>query len=341
MPQTNHQRVTISDVAQAAGVSIATVSRVLNRTAPVNRATIEKVQRAINRLDFQPHAAARALAGGKTNILGLLVPVLSNPFFASLVQGIELAARAHGYHLLIYSTNLDLTYEQVRIRPLHEHNTDGLLVFTDNLDEAEIAHLCRQHFPLVLLMRAAPPGLTVATVTIDNVSGTRAAIQHLIHVCHRRRILFLQGPPGNEDSQEREATYREVLAEAQIAVDPGLIVRGDFSERVSYQAVKTSLAQEIGFDAVFAGDDLAALGSIAALREANLAVPQQVSVIGFDNMLLAQHVQPPLTTVHVPIEEVGNQGVQLLIQQINTGVVQSIRLPTRLVVRQSCGAVGQ
>lgn len=337
MPIPTSQRSTISDVARLAGVSIATVSRVLNNTAPVNHLTTERVRQAIDTLGYQPHTAARTLAGGKTATLGLLVPILSNPFFASLVQGIESAARAHNYHLLIYSTNLDLTLERPRARPLHEHNTDGLLVFTDNLDEAEITQLYEQGFPLVLLLRSAPRGLPIATVTIDNATGTRAALQHLIRTCGRRRIGFLRGPLGNEDSYERELTYRQVLAEEQIPFDPQLITQGDFSESVSYQAIKSWLAQGICFDALFPGDDLAALGAIAALREAGLVVPQQVSVVGFDDMLLAQHVQPPLTTVHVPVAEVGRQGVQLLIQQINTATVQSVCLPTHLIVRQSCG----
>lgn len=333
----NFQRATISDVAQLAGVSIATVSRVLNKSAPVNDTTVAKVRRAIETLGFQPHAAARTLAGGKTATLGLLVPILSNPFFSSLIQGIELAARTHGYHLLIYSTNLDLPQQSRHARPLDEHNTDGLLVFTDNLDETEIAQLYQQRFPLVLLMRSAPQGLPLATVTIDNGVGTRTALQHLIRTCRRQRIGFLRGPAGNEDSLERELMYRQVLTEEHIEIDPHLITQGDFSESVSYQAVKRWLAQGVRFDALFPGDDLAALGAIAALREANLSVPEDVSVIGFDDMALALHVQPPLTTVHVPIEEVGKAGVDLLVQQIQTGVVASVRLPTRLIVRQSCG----
>jgi DNA-binding LacI/PurR family transcriptional regulator len=332
-------RITISDVARTAGVSIATVSRVLNSSVPVTGDTAQKVQRAIELLGFQPHLAARTLAGGKTNTIGLLVPDLSNPFFAPLVRGVELCVRAAGFDLLIYSACGDLQKPRARTRPLNENNTDGLLIFTNNLEDEEISRLHAQKCPLVLLMRSAPAGLNIPTVMFDNAAGAQAAIQHLICVCGRRRIGFLQGPQGNEDSQIREESYRQVLAKHHIPFDPQLVTRGDFSEQVAYRAVKIWLNQGVCFDALFTGDDLAAIGAITALREAGLEVPAQVSVVGFDDVAIAQHFNPALTTVFAPIEEAGQRGADLLIQQIAARSVESIILPTRLIVRQSCGGM--
>jgi DNA-binding LacI/PurR family transcriptional regulator len=332
-------RVTISDVARTAGVSIATVSRVLNSSVPVTGDTAQKVQRAIDLLGFQPHLAARTLAGGKTNTIGLLVPDLSNPFFAPLVRGVELCVRAAGFDLLIYSACGDLQRPRARTRPLNEDNTDGLLIFTNNLEDEEIVRLHAERFPLVLLMRSAPGGLAIPTVMFDNAAGVRAAIQHLVVVCGRRRIGFLQGPPDNEDSQIREVCYRQLLAQHHLPFDPQLVTRGDFSEQVAYRAVKAWINQGVCFDALFTGDDLAAIGAIRALREAHIEVPAQVSVIGFDDVAIAQHFSPALTTIYAPIEEAGQRGAELLIQQIAVRPVKSLVLPTRLIVRQSCGGI--
>ena len=340
MSSQNLSRPTINDVARLAGVSISTVSRVINQTAPVADETVETVRRAIEMLGFQPHPGARRLAGGKTQTLGLLLPDLTNPFFSQLLRGIEGSVRESGFDLLVHFLNLRAyPNHQQRPRPLSEHNTDGLIIFTDNMANVEIIRLHRQGFPMVLLFRSAPDGLPIPTVNIDNAKGTQAAIDHLIERCGRRRIAFLQGLPGNEDSHWREMSYRQSLAAHGLIFDPRLVARGDYTEASAMQAVQQWLAADLTFDAVFTGDDFAAIGVISALNKAGIDVPGQVSVVGFDDVDVARHFNPPLTTVRSPIDEAGRWAAELLMQLIRTGAAESIMLPTELVVRKSCGSM--
>jgi DNA-binding LacI/PurR family transcriptional regulator len=181
--------------------------------------------------------------------------------------------------------------------------------------------------------------LTIPTVTIDNIGGTHTAMEHLIVRCGRRQIAFLQGLPGNEDSDWREMAYRQALATHGLTFDPTLVARGDYTEAGAVRAIEQWLTVGTTFDALFTGDDFAAMGAILALRKAGIDVPQQVSVVGFDDVDVARHFNPPLTTVRSPIEEAGHWAAELLIQLIRTGVAESVVLPTELVVRQSCGSL--
>lgn len=330
------QRPTISDVAQLAGVSIATVSRVMNETAPVANGTMEKVRQAMKMLGYTPQVAARTLAGRKTETVGLLLPEIGGAFFAPMLRGIEAGLQASGFALLIYSTTQDPDKDQHR--PLGEHNTDGLLVFTNRLSKAEITRLHQQDFPLVLLHRAPPPGLDIPCVTFENKAGARRLIDHLIEVHGCRRIGFLTGPAGNEDSAWRELGYREALEAHGIAFDPALVAEGGFDDVLVQSAVRQWLVDGVEFDAIFAGDDEAASGAIIALNRAGKRVPEDVAVVGFDDVAFAAHLLPPLTTVAAPIELAGRVAAEQLVSLIQTGEARSFTLlPTELIVRQSCG----
>lgn len=339
--QRSPKRATISDVARLAGVSIATVSRVLNGTAPVAEETMLQVNQAIAALDFAPHAAARTLAGRRTDTIGLLLPEISGAFYSPLIHGIESSAREAGFDLLIHTT-ADRFREGGRIQlPLDEHNTDGLLVFTDRLSDAELARFHGRGFPLVLLYRSAPAGLDIPVVTLENKAGARGLVEHLIVTHGCRRIAFLAGPSGNEDSSWREAGYREALRAHGIDDDPALHGLGDFDNGRARATVQQWLSQGVLFDAIFAGDDDAAMGCIQALTEAGRRVPEDVAVVGFDDVLLAGLMVPRLTTVRTPIETAGRQAARLLISLIQgEAVEQLVLLPTELVIRQSCGCNG-
>lgn len=329
------QRATITDVAKLAGVSIATVSRVINSTATVTSTTAERVQRAIDALNFQPHPVARSLAGGKTHTIGMLVPDLTNPFFSLLMRGVEESVRNYDYDLLVHLTSSARLQNGRRVHALGEHNTDGLLIFTDNIEETEIDRLHSQEFPLVLLFRTAPQQANIPTITIDNATGTCEAIEHLIRVCGRRRIAFMQGLVDNEDSLAREQYYRKTLAANNIPFDPQLIARGDFNNEGCAPVINFWLQQGIVFDAIFADSDMLAVDIITVLREAGIRVPEQVAVIGFDNLPITEHIVPTLTTVYSPIVDAGRLGAERLIEVIQTGTAQSVILPTRLIIRQS------
>ena len=329
---------TIADVARLAGVSIATVSRVVNGSTPVIPETAERVHAAVRQLCYVPRAAARVLASRKTHTIGLLVPEIGGDFFPPLLRGIETTIREMGYSLLIQTSFMD--QNGLRQATLGEHNTDGLLVFTRSLPEQELRRLRRSRFPVVLLHRVAPEGLDIPTVSVENKNGTLLAVEHLIQVHRRRRIVFLRGPEGSEDSSWRERGYLQALEAGGIPFDPELIARSGYSRDGAYHAIRELIQRGVIFDAVFSGDDDSATGVMTALREAGWKVPTQVAIIGFDDVSFSVHLTPPLTTIHVPIEQVGREAVRQLIQIIRGEVEAQPRvtlLPTQLIVRQSCG----
>jgi LacI family transcriptional regulator len=329
---------TIGDVAQRAGVSIATVSRVLNQTVKVSDDTATRVQRAIDELGYVPQAAARNLARRKTNTIGLLLPDIASDFFFPILRGSEIAARQAGFDLLIAIQPLDALRGKNDANLLGSHNTDGLLVFAGDLDEETLAHLPGPDFPMVLLYHSAPQGSNMTSIVVENRNGARRLVEHLIEVHHCRRIAFLRGPNGNEDSQWRELGYRLALSTHHLEFDERLIATGAFEEAGGRAAVEGLLKQGIQFDALFAGDDDTAIGCLSAFNQAGLRVPQDVALVGFDDMTPARYLNPPLTTVRAPTEQVGREAVLQLVHRIRCGQAEPmVLLPTELVIRQSCG----
>jgi DNA-binding LacI/PurR family transcriptional regulator len=330
-------RITIVDVARQAGVSIATVSRVLNGTAPVDAETAERVRRTVAALNYIPHAAARTLASRRTNTIGLLLPQIQGAFFQPLVRGVEEGVRENGFNLLIHTTH-NPHLEHLPSQRLAEHNTDGLLAFTNSLDANELARLEAVSFPLVLLYQSSPAGLKIPCVTIENQAGARELVDHLIRVHDRRRIVFLRGPAGHEDSGRREKGYREALRASGIRYDPSLVRTGGFDPDEALRVVEEMHNRGLAFDAVFAGDDDAAVGVYQFLRQAGLRVPQDVAVAGFDDQCFAGSLDPPLTTVRAPTEQVGREAARMLIARLQGQPVDVLRvLPVEMVLRESCG----
>ena len=329
-------RSTISDVAKRAGVSIATVSRVLNGSAPVDKVTAVRVRSAVDALNYVPHAAARILASRRTSTLGLLLPEIGGAFFQPMLRGVEAGVSEAGFDLLIHTTQSHP--ETAPRRPLGENNTDGLLVFTESLDVRELTRLYAIGFPVVLLHQAPPKSLNIPVVTIENQSGAREIVDHLIEVHARKRIAFLRGPEGHEDSTWREKGYHQALINHGLAIDPTLIVAGDFNRDVARASVEHLLAGNVGFDAIFTGDDDSAVGVYDGLRHVGRRVPEDVAVVGFDDSFFAHTLIPPLTTVHAPTEQVGREAVRQLIRIIRGESVEPrLVLSTELIIRQSCG----
>lgn len=329
--------VTAVEVARHAGVSIATVSRVLHGTVNVRQEVAERVLAAVTELGYVPHAAARNLARGRTNTLGVLMPEIGVEFFSPMLRGIESACRYAGYDLLI-ATQSPEDVRRPNHRPLGGHNTDGLLIFTDNVDIRELEILYSQRFPVVLLYRSAPEGMQIPCVTIENRAGARQAVDHLIEAHGRRRIAFLAGPEGNEDSYWRERGYRESLEARGLPYDRSLVGKGEFREQTARATVQRWLEEGLDFDAIFTGDDDSAGGALLALTAANRRVPEDVALVGFDDTLVSRYLTPPLTTVHAPTERVGQEAVRQLVRLLMTGNADPVTLlPTRLVIRKSCG----
>jgi LacI family transcriptional regulator len=333
----NRGSPTISDVAERAGVSIATVSRVLNGNTPVAAATLQRVQAAVQDLAFVPRTAARVLASQRTNTIGLVLDEIGREFFSPLLRGIEAAAREAGFDLLIQTTRMP-HIPNLSLQGLGKHNTDGLIVFNDSLGMNELTHLHKNGLPLVLMHQTPPEALKIPVVTIENKSGAQKIIEHLIEVHGCRRIAFLQGPEGNEDSEWRERGYREALQIHGLPFDPSLVASGGYDEGVAQASMEHWLMEGIEIDGLFAGDDEAAKGALSALHRAGKRVPQDVAVVGFDDVPVARFLRPPLTTVRAPIEQVGREAALQLIRLIRGEKVElTILLPTQLVIRESCG----
>jgi len=333
--------VTIRDVARHAAVSVATVSRFINQNAPVSQEVSERIQQVMLDLNYKPHAAARQLATRRTLTVGLVLHNMHTDFFAPLLSGIEAVVSEYHYNLLV--ATYDHKAYPHRPPPIGPHNTDGLLGYADCLNEEQLIDLCRVKFPIVLIHRTTPSQLKVPFVTVENKAATRKIISHLIEEHGRRSIVFLRGPKEQEDSRWREQGYRDALDAHGLPVNPELILNGEFDQFVAYKNVKNFISRNgVRFDAIFTGDDDAAIGALNALREAGLRVPEDVSVVGFDDSRLSSFLNPPLTTVKAPTEQVGRTAAQLLFNLLQERPAESATLlPTEIIIRRSCGCVSQ
>lgn len=330
--------VTIRDVAKKAGVSVATVSRYINRNAPVSVEVSERLEQVMNEMRYVPHAAARHLASRKTRVIGLLLNNLHNDFFVPLLNGIEAVVRNKGYNLIVATYHAD-SRKDTR-PPIGPHNTDGLLVFSDGLFDDDLVRLHASGFPMVLVHRTPPQPLSIPSVTVENINVTQQLVDHLIKVHGCRRILFLRGPIHQEDSHEREIGYKSALQANGIPFDENLLLNGDFERSMACNALNKFLenGRRVEFDAVFSGDDDAAIGVLRSLQSHGYRIPEDVAVVGFDDLGFAQFLNPPLTTVRAPTETVGRIATERLFELLEDHPSDEVMiLPTEIIFRRSCG----
>ena len=338
MRRSNPSTITISDVAEKAGVSTATVSRFINDSGPVSNRVADRIERVMAELNYVPNAAAQQLASQKTSVIGLLIKNIHNDFFGPLLLGIESSVRQAGYNLLVAIQQSDLSNPL----PNHigPHNTDGMLVFADSLSDEELVRLHQKNYPMILIHRSPPDGVTVPSVTVENKKATENLVSHLITEHHRRHILFVRGAEEQEDSTWREIGYRSALEKHGLEFNHDLVISGGFECDVAFNAMNVFLDQpeHPEIDAVFTGDDDAAIGILNSLKQHDYDIPQDVSVAGFDDSRLSAFLQPALTTVRAPTEEVGREAVHKLIRILNNQPVEYLTLlPTEIVLRKSCG----
>jgi LacI family transcriptional regulator len=328
--------VTIGDVAAEAGVSVATVSKVINGRYGVAPATMQKVQAVVDRLGYESSLVARSLRSHRTNVLGILVADIE-PFSAELLKGASAAIRARDYELIVYSGSghgKDRSgWERRYVSRLGGTLTDGLILVTPTLVDVSDAT------PIVAVDPHAGPS-NLPSIHADNLAGAITATRHLVELGHRR-IGFLAGRPDLESARQREQGYRDALAEAGIPVDPELIRVGDYELEMSEVPARQLLTLADRPTAVFAANDLSAIQTVHVAHSLGLSVPDDVSVIGFDNIPESALMEPPLTTIDQSIQEMGRLAVEMLIGVIEgtTERPAQVTLPTRLVVRQSCGPV--
>ncbi len=327
--------ITIKDVARLASVSVATVSRALNGAENILPETRARVMTAAQELRFTPSSAARSLISRRTHTVGALLPDLYGEYFSELIRGIDLKARARGLHLLVSSSHGDASEAAAALRAMLGR-VDGLLVMSPHVDTASLAANLPHGLPVVLINTRLPDA-AVASFAIDNHGGAFAMTRHLVSRGHRL-IAFIAGPDNNYEAQERLRGYRSALAEL-LPSQPELVLPGDFNEETGWRAGSeiATLAQRPS--AVFCGNDMMAIGCLAALAEAGVRVPQDIAVAGFDDIPIARYLTPPLTTVRVRIAELGSLALDRLASAIeNPGrsAAQHQTLRAELVVRQSC-----
>ncbi len=320
-------------VAELAGVSIATVSRVLNNSKPVNDKTRERVEAAIAHLRFRPNAAGRSLAAAQSRILLVLVPDFANPYYAQIVQGVEAVARQNNYRIVLADA-LDLTDGQRSpLETLYDRLADGVVNLTHIDDQPELMEEVRQLPWIACSEFSAESGIT--HVSIDHKQAAIDAVQYLLNQGHRR-IALITADEKYLWSRRRREGYAEALARAGIAVDPDLIqvARGtDYA--YGGEAAGGLLALREQPTAVFAVSDTLAIGAIKAFRRAGRQVPHDIAVVGFDNIPLSEVFEPGITTIAQPMRELGETAARLLLERLAGGTPRSVTLAHRLIVRES------
>lgn len=330
---------TIKEVAEKAGVSIQTVSRVLNNRPDVSPETRQRIQSVIKDLSFQPYAVAQGLRSKRTFTLGLVASDFSDFWFSQVVTGAEIEAHAHGYFFMLGSTGCDRQSEPKFLKLLTQRHVDGILFVRASCpdDLGYLSNLQHSGIPVVSTGFYLP-GADFSIAEVNNIDGGQKATQYLLDLGHTR-VAMITGPTDWKSVSDRSQGYMQALKTAGISPDPILTVHGEsWLHRSGYEAMKELLSRESPFTALFAHNDRMARGAISALHDAGLRVPQDISVVGYDDIPEAEFSDPPLTTIRQPMQEVGVAATRMLIQMIEDlqATPQQILFDTELVIRSSC-----
>ncbi len=325
---------TIRDVARLAGVSVATVSRVINKTDSVNPETAGLVLKAIEQLQYEPNAVARGLAGKKMGIIALILPDILNPFFPALARGVEDVAHKKGLTVILGNSDDLGLKESSYIKVLKKKYVDGFIFASNTIHEEDVEALRNEQIPIVLLDR----GLNTASCAVirsNNREGSKLAVKHLIEQgC--QKIAHIYGPQEFITARERMLGYEEIAGGLR-EYSPSLMEQGNFDIESGRKAVEQLLVRHPDLDGIFAGNDLMAVGALKALHERGIRVPEQVKVCGFDGIGLTEITEPELTTIAQPVYEMGGLAAQILLDEIESGIRENklIELDVTLIPRKS------
>ncbi|MEM6430191.1 MAG: LacI family DNA-binding transcriptional regulator [Deinococcota bacterium] len=329
---------TIREVSRLAGVSISTVSRVLNNTVPVAEDTKARVMSAVSQLGYTPNTFARGLVTNRSGGIGVVVNEISSPFYSGIIKGIEQVVEASGMHLVVSSAHIDGSVEHNAVSFLKERRCDALILHLESTSDEQLLTWSQADAPMVIVGRHIPE-LAEACVYLDNELGGYLATKHLLEQGHRH-IAHISGPLTMKDGRDRLAGYQRALQEAELACDERWIVNSDFIESGGQQAMQQLLARNLPLTAVFAANDQMAAGALKTLREHNLDIPQDVSLVGYDDVLIARYLYPSLSTIHQPLMEMGNAAATIalaLLQGQETEVQHKFN--PKLVKRQSVKSI--
>ncbi|MCP3763669.1 LacI family transcriptional regulator [Domibacillus sp. A3M-37] len=326
----------MSDVAKKANVSPATVSRVLRQPDLVNKKTREKVLKVVSELNYKPHMIASQFRTQETKTILVIVPDITRPFFSEVLRGIEHMALKHGYQVILGDTENNIEREKEYVELMYKKQADGVLLLTARMDSKSLKELSAS-FPMVLACEYVDE-LDIPTVSIDNISGARKLTEHLINVGHKK-VAYISGPMNVILSRDRLRGFQQAMAQYDLPVDPSYIQEGDYEIESGYNQMVKLLALEDPPTAVFVFNDEMALGTIKAVQDHGLKVPEDIAVVGFDNLKMATIFSPRMTTIDQPKYEIGQRATNMLLTLMKGGSLEKkkIVLKDELIIRESCG----
>ncbi|KNF07865.1 transcriptional regulator, LacI family [Gottschalkia purinilytica] len=325
----------IKDVAKLANTSITTVSRVLNNSGYVKEETKERILKVIKELNYNPNALARGLVTDVTKTIGLLLPDITNPYFANIAKAVEDAASKYDYSVFLCSTNGEIDKEIRYLEVLNQKRVDGIIYGTVIDGDEGIKKVKSMNIPVVVLDRGMDK-LQIDTVMVDNIKGAFLATKYLMDNGHKN-IAFIGGPNNTKTSLDRKKGYIKFLKSKNVEIDKNLISYGDFQIESGFNAMKQLIDRKVKIDAVFVANDLMAIGAINYLSKKGIDVPEEISVIGFDNVGLSSLTTPKLTTIEQPISEMSKISIELIMDQIleEENKYREIKLTPKIIVRES------
>lgn len=324
----------IKDIARAAKVSHSTVSRALRNSPLVNRETTERIQKIARDSGYRVSAVARSLVTSKTRTIGVVVTTVSDPFIAEVVNGVENMANTHGYSVFLANSNADPVREATVVQSFEERRVDGIVVMASRVGALYMAHLSKMKIPIVLINNYRL-GEFVYSVAIDNLTAAREATSHLIQLGHTR-IAYIGDRDGFQSDTDRFGGYRQALEHADISFQPELVAHGNGTPAGGEEAMDQLLRLPNKPTAVFCYNDMSAIGGLRAARAHKLRVPEDLSIVGFDDLFLASYAQPPLTTVRQPKERMGQMATEIVMKLLaGTSCEFNVKVQGELIVRES------
>ncbi len=329
-----YKLTSIKDIARIANVSYSTVSRALQNSSLISRRTTEKIQRIAQESGYRPSAVARGLVTQKTKTIGVVVTSIADPFVSEVVNGIEECGNDHGYSVFLGNSNADPTRETKVVHSFSERRVEGIVVTSSRVGALYTPLLSEMKVPIVLVNNQHP-GEFVHSVMIENVKGSLEATNHLIQLGHCR-IAYVGDRFGHQSDTERFAGYRQALERAGLPFLPELVIDGDGRPEEGASAVGTLLHLSNPPTAIFCYNDMTALGALRRIHMNGLRVPEDISVVGFDDLFIASYTQPPLTTVRQPMRRMGMLAMESLLALMSgQDSAAVVKVPAELIVRES------